>query len=210
MKTAIFIATLVTAASAQYWNISSKPFQIRLRSEDGSIDDTVSACHTGAALESLCLSNSVTPSKPNPIPYDNFTFNTSIYEQPVPDTKFATPGILTWVIPANPPSLPSPIWSSLGFNYDAFVNFASPLLSTGTSNSQTFSFNEQDELILVSYTDWSTNPPKPAHPAIGLQRWYACQTNNAGYQYETLVWGLGEGAPMIPSCVRVNVKRVFV
>ncbi|KAF2818063.1 hypothetical protein CC86DRAFT_435402, partial [Ophiobolus disseminans] len=58
--TAFSIAALVAAASAQdsYYNITSKPFQLVLTSADSSINDTVSTCHTGAALESLCLSNS--------------------------------------------------------------------------------------------------------------------------------------------------------
>ncbi|OAK96235.1 hypothetical protein IQ06DRAFT_297003 [Phaeosphaeriaceae sp. SRC1lsM3a] len=204
MKTAVSVAALITAASAQFYNITSKPFQIHLRSEDGSVDDTVSACHTGAAIESLCLSNSNTTSKPDPTPYDTFNFNSSIYSQPIAGTNFGTPGILTWVVPASPP-----IPSSVQFFYDPSTNSALPLLFPGDQSPQTLYFDDQDQLTVVSYVDWSANPPQSANP-VGLQRWYACKTYYLGYQYENLVWGLGEATPENPTCVPVKVKRVFV
>lgn len=207
MKTAISIATLVAAASAQYYNITSRPFQIRLSSEDGSVDDTVSACHTGAAIESLCLSNSNTTSKPDPTPYDTFNFNSSIYAQPIANhSDFGLPGILTWFLPTA--SIP-PTPSSVTFYYDPATNSALPLFYPGDENPQMFYFNDRDELIVVSYVDWSADPPKSADP-VGLQRWYACKTYYLGYQYENLVWGLGEAAPENPTCKAVKVKRVFV
>jgi hypothetical protein len=209
MKTTLTLIALATAASAQdpYYNITSKPFQLVLTSADGSISDTVSACHTGAALESLCLSNSNSTSKPDPTTYDTFNFNTSIYSQaPTNHTDLGVPGILTWFLPA---SNIGPVPSSVYFNYDPSTDSAVPILTPGSDRPQLLSFNDQDELTVQSYVQWTANPPK-AGEQVGLKRWYACKTYFAGYQYENLVWGLGNHKPENPTCVAVDVKRVFV
>lgn len=208
MKTAFSVAAFIVAASAQPYNITSKGFQLLLTSEDGTINDTVSACHTGAALESLCLSNSNSTSKPDPTPYDTFYFNTTeTSEPPVNHTELGAEGILTWFLPANNyGNIPSAVY----FNFDATTDSVLPILTTGVPyDVQRFSFNDKDELILQGYVDWTANPPNYAGP-YGLNRWYACRTYYAGYQYENLVWGLGAGKPDNPSCVKVDVKRVFV
>jgi hypothetical protein len=207
MKTPASIAALIATASAQYYNVSSAGFQLVLDSHDGTINDTVSACHTGAALESLCLSNSNTTSKPNPTPYDTFYFNTTSNPYvPVNHTELGAQGILTWFLPV---SNYGPVPSSVYFDYDPSTNSATPILTTGSSQPQILAFNEFDELLVQSYVDWTADPPKYDGP-VGLQRWYACKTYYAGYQYENLVWGLGIAAPDNPTCVAVTVTRKFV
>jgi hypothetical protein len=210
MKTIFSIASLIAAASAQdlFYNITSKPFQLVLTSEDGTNNDTVSACHTGAALESLCLSNSNTTSKPNPTPYSTFNFNTSIYAQaPSNDVSLGVPGILTWFLPV---SNIGPVPSAAYFNYDPATDIAVPILETGYGSGATMlAFNDQDELIVQSYIDWTASPPTGGNP-YGLKRWYACTTYYAGYQYDNLAWGLGPNKPENPTCVAVDVKRVYV
>lgn len=209
MKPSFPIAALVGAASAQesFYNITSKPFQLVLTSADGSINDTVSACHTGAALESLCVSHSNSTSKPDPTPYSTFNFNTSIYSQaPTNHTDLGLPGILTWFLPV---SNIGPVPSSVYFNYDPATDSAVPILQPGSDRPQILAFNDQDELIVQGYVQWTANPPTYGE-TYGLKRWYACQTYFSGYQYENLVWGLGAGKPENPTCVPVGVKRVFV
>ncbi|KAH7068715.1 hypothetical protein FB567DRAFT_248968 [Paraphoma chrysanthemicola] len=209
MKTTLTLTALAAAAAAQdsYYNITSKPFQLVLTSADGSIDDTVSACHTGAGLESLCLSNSNSTSKPDPTYYDTFNFNTSIYYQPPSnDPDLGVPGILTWFLPtANAGSVPSSVY----FSYDPATDSTVPIIRPGSTEAQTLAFNSQDELIVQSYVDWAANPPTGTQ-TTGLKRWYACRTYFSGYQYDNLVWGLGNHKPENPTCVAVNVKRVFV
>lgn len=206
MKTALSIAALLASASAQYYNISSNPFQIVLTSDNGCINDTVSACHTGAAIESLCLSNSNTTSKRSPIPYSTFGFNTSVYSQPSNDTNLGTPGIVTWSLPT---SNAGNISSSLEFSYDPTTNVALPLLFPGSDRPQILAFDGNDELLVQGYIEYTTNPPSAGTPKA-YKRWYACRTYYSGYQYENLVWGLGPQAPENPTCVGVTVKRVFV
>jgi hypothetical protein len=207
MKTAFAVVTLIAAANAQYWNITSPPFQLVVRSENGTINDTLSTCHTGAAIESLCLSNSNTTSKPNPIPWSTFGFNTSSYAQPpINHTDLGTPGILTWDLPV---SNLGPVPSSVRFSYDPSTNTALPLLEPGSTNPQQLAFNSQDELIIQSYVDWTANPPASTE-TYGLRRWFACKTYYTGYQYENLVWGLGAEIPQNPTCIPVVVRRVLV
>lgn len=94
MKSIVVSMSLLAATmavSAQI--IQSRPFSIRLNSEDKSVDGQyVGACHSGAAIESLCLSS-------RPV---TMHFNTTTNETD------AT-GLLTWYLPGsayilNPPS----------------------------------------------------------------------------------------------------------
>lgn len=206
MKTT-FLALLLaaaTSASAQDYNETSAPFHLIVTSEDGCINDTLSACHTGAALESLCRSNSNTTSKPQPINPAVFNFNTSIYSQP-PAPSFGTPGILTWILPSTPP-----IPSSVFFSYDPTTDIALPILGPGSEMAQQLAFDQHNKLTVQGYVDWSVDPPNGNGNWKEYYRWYTCRTYFSGYQYETLAWGLGPGKPEIPSCVDVNVTRVFV
>ena len=205
MKTTLSFVALYATAHAQFYNITSKPFQILLTSTDGSINDTVSACHVGAALESLCLSNSNSTSKPNPTPYSTFNFNTSIYTQPSTDPAIGTQGILTWTLPTNSGDIPS----SVSLNYDPTTNSVLPILYPGSNIPQILGFDSSDELVIQGYIEFTSDGPKAGTPKP-YKRWYACKTYYTGYQYEALVWGLGAAKPENPTCVPVSVKRVFV
>lgn len=204
MKITLLVLSAIAAASAQYYNETSAPFYLVVASTNGSINDTLSACHTGAALESLCLSNSETQSKPNPIQPSVFNFNTSVYSQP-PASSLGTPGILTWILPSIPP-----IPSSVFFNYEPTTDIAVPILSPGSDTPQILAFDARNKLVVQGYVDWTANPPNGAVDWKEYSRWYACNTYYAAYQYQSLAWGLGPGKPENPTCVEVDVTRVFV
>lgn len=204
MKATLPTAALIASTSAQYYNITSKPFELVVTSDDGCINDTVSACHVGAALESLCLSNSTTISKPEFEPYSTFNFNTTIYTPAATNPSLGQQGILTFNLPAKPV-----IPSSASFNYDPTTDIAVPILGPGDQGAQQFSFDDKDELLIQGYIDWAANPPKAGN-FTAYKRWYACTTYFAGYQYNNLAFGLGKHKPEDPTCVKVSVKRVFV
>ncbi|KAH8730855.1 hypothetical protein GQ44DRAFT_699981 [Phaeosphaeriaceae sp. PMI808] len=209
MKYLLLIPTLAVATSTQesFYNITSKPFKLAVASSDGSISDTLSACHTGAAYESLCLSNSNSTSKPNPLTYSIFNFNNSIYSQaPAGHTELGVPGILTWFLETGNAGF---IPSSVFFNYDPTTDLAVPILRPGSDEPQMLAFDAQDRLIIQGYVDWKADPPKSTEP-YGLMMWYACKTYFAGYQYVNLAWGLGAKEPENPTCVSVSVKREFL
>lgn len=200
-------ATIAAAQSSEpYYNITSAPFHLLITSANGSIDTTSGACHTGAALESLCLSDSNTTSKPDPIQGAVFYFNTSIYSQE-PAPGLGTPGILTWFLPAGNLGL---VPSSVFFSYDPTTDIALPILIPGSDQPQSLAFDEDNRLAVQGYIDYTANPPNGSAGVKDYYRWFACRTYYAGYQYEILAWGLGPGKPENPSCIAVNVTRAFI
>lgn len=196
--------SLAALTSAQY-DIQSKPFRLVLSSKDEKINgQTLSACHVGAAIESLCLSTSTSTSKPDPIAAATFRFNTSANTSP-PSGSSNAPGILTYKLNASPP-----IPSSLQFSYDPTTNFALPLMFPGTSgDTQTLAFDSKNLLNIQGYVNYKTSPPT-AGESKAYYRWYACQTYFSGYEYPNLVWALGDVKPETPGCAKVNVKRVWI
>jgi hypothetical protein len=206
MKTTFPAVALLATANAQYYNITSKPFQLVLTSSTDSINGTLSACHTGAALESLCVLPSNTSATPEPTYYNTFNFNTSSFsEAPPSNASLGAPGILTWDLPTNNANVPSSVY----FSYDPSTNSAIPIFSPGSDSPQILAFDSGGELIVQGYVDWTADPPTGGD-VYGLKRWYVCKTYFSGYQYTNLVWGLGAAKPENPTCVAVGVKRVFV
>ncbi|KAF1834343.1 hypothetical protein BDW02DRAFT_569127 [Decorospora gaudefroyi] len=206
MKTTTLLLSLAAAVitSAQddssYYNETSAPFHLIVTSEDGRVNDTLSACHIGAAIESLCRSNGNYGSSPTPLQAASFNFNTSIYaEEPV--SGLGVGGILTYVLETSYGGVPS----SASFSYNPISNLALPILSPGDSDAQIMAFDTQDDLAIQSYTyvdntaTWSN-----------YYRWYTCDTSYSSYRYNALAWGLGASKPDNPSCVAVNVTRVFL
>jgi hypothetical protein len=205
MKLIISTLTLALAAltNAQY-DVESKSFHLVLSSKDTKVNgQTLSACHTGAAIESLCLSSIPSTSKPDPIAAAVFRFNTSSNI----DTPAGgdVPGILTFLLNATP-AIPS----SLQFSYDPTTNYALPLLFPGQgADTQTLAFDSKNLLNVQGYLNYKTSPPTPGD-SKAYYRWYSCSTYYSGYQYVNLVWALGDAKPETPGCAKVDVKRVFI
>ncbi|CAN9299865.1 unnamed protein product [Alternaria alternata] len=197
MKTSSIALTLAAAAMASaqeepYYNITTAPFYLVVTSEDGGVNDTISACHVGAAIESLCLSNAGAGDAPEPLAGAEFQFNTSIYSQ-APEPSFGVPGILTWWLNTSTLDIPS----SAAFGLDPTSNLATFTLSPGSDDATQLAFNSQDELTLQAYV--------PGENYTGsyqeFYRWYACDTSYSSYQYNNLVWGLGAGKPDNPTTI---------
>ncbi|KAI4951719.1 hypothetical protein J4E86_007135 [Alternaria arbusti] len=193
MKTSSIALTLaaaaVTSAQDPFYNISSAPFFLVVTSEDGKVNDTLSACHVGAAIESLCLSNAGVGDSPEPLDGAQFQFNTSVYSQ-APEDGFGVPGILTWWLNTTTLDIPS----SAAFNLDPTSNLAGITLSPGSGSDTTMlAFDSQDELTYQGYVRGENNTGNYQE----FYRWY----NN-------LAWGLGAGKPDNPTCVSVNVTRI--
>lgn len=207
--TAVLSLAIATVARAQasepYYNETSAPFNLVIKSEDGSIDTTSSACHVGAALESFCLSDSNTTSKPDPIAASVFYFNTSVWSQE-PAPGLGKPGILTWFLPI---SGLSPVPSSAYFDYDPTTDLALPILAPGSERPQILAFDSNDQLTVQGYV-YDSDSPSSAGEWKDYYRWYACKANFASYRYENLAWGLGPNTPENPTCIAVNVTRKFV
>lgn len=202
MKTSSLVLSLAAAAvtSAQYepyYNITSAPFYLHVTSDDGTVNDSVGACHVGAAIESLCLGPI---NDGEPIQGSVFNLNTTIWSQP-PEPGFGTPGILTYALPAQPP-----IPSSMYFNYNPTSNLVLPLFGPGDGSAEQVAFDAENKLTIQGYV-----PGNNTGTWQQYYRWYACaQTYYSGYRYANLGWVMGDTKPDNPSCVAVNVTRVFV
>lgn len=94
------------------------------------------------------------------------------------------------------------------FYYDPTTNVAHPLFEPSYTATQV-TFGEDDELAILGYVDDSVNPPK-AGDWYALKQWYACTTYYTGYSYQSLNWVVGKGKPQNPSCVKTEVKRVYI
>ncbi|KAF2261585.1 hypothetical protein CC78DRAFT_346004 [Lojkania enalia] len=206
MKLALSTLVFAFAAStiAQY-DQESNPFNLAIVSKDQTIDgDTLSACHEGAAIESLCLSNSNSTSKPDPIPATVFHFNTSDTVV-TPNASLGAPGYLTYLLRGGNFN----VSEAMGLDINPTSNVALPLFWPSTDRAAVVSFDSNDFLNIQNYVVDTVNPPVSGEYRA-YYRWYSCTTYYAGYTYVTLSWVLGEGKPQNPSCVKVNVKRVFV
>jgi len=186
------------AVSAQYTN-QSLPFSLVLLSDNSTYNGTVlTACHEGAAIEGLCVGSAYDPPEPY---YAQYAFNVSSYPYTGNKTIGET-GYLTWELQASNINVSEP----LNFQYNTLSNVAVPLFYPSDQNSIPVAFDENDLLNIQGYLDDTTVPA--TENTVALYRWYVC-TTNAGYTYTTLAWALGKYPPENPTCVKVDVKRVF-
>lgn len=180
---------LTTTAQAQYTN-QSAPFNLILQSPDSSINgDSLASCHEGAAIESLCLASATG------ISAVAYNFNTSAFS--------GDNGFLTYVLRGANFNESEP----LTFFYNPASNVVLPLFEPSES-AVSVGFDESDLMFVAAYYDDRTNPVNPAEQRY--YRWYACSTYFEGYNYQTLAWVLGDTEPQNPTCIKTDVKRVFV
>lgn len=197
---------LIAATNAQFYNETSKPFSLVLLSDNSTINGSkLAACHTGAALESLCLSGVGGVSNPDSVPAVTFNFNTTA-DASTPNATIGTLGILVYTLRTSSIDVPSSVY----FHYDPTTDSAIPILTPGSENAQMLAFDDREQLNVQGYIDWTADPPDATATTQAYYRWYACQTYFEGYMYQNLVWGLGAPKPENPTCVSVDVKRVFV
>ncbi|KAF8858190.1 hypothetical protein BDZ45DRAFT_674150 [Acephala macrosclerotiorum] len=197
MRISIIASTLALAANqvAAQYNNQSAPFNLVLHSHNTTYDgQTLAACHEGAAIEGLCLSGPLTNTSVQ------YTFNTSTTFSP--DPVLGTPGYLNYELRGGNFNLSSP----LDIPVNPISNVAVPLFGPSESGANV-GFDTDNKLFVWGYTDDTVSPP--VYKTQGFYRWYVCFTN-AGYTYTTLAWVVGPHSPENPSCVKVDVKRVFV
>lgn len=91
--------------------------------------------------------------------------------------------------------------------YNPASNVAVPEFSPGYGSTEV-AFDEDRKMNIQSYIDDRVVPPYEAGMKA-YYRWYVCKTY-VGYLYTTSAWVLGDHSPQNPSCVKVEVVRVFV
>lgn len=177
-----FFAAVAGTAVAQdepYYNISSKPFHLVVKSATNRTLDglTLFACHEGAAIEGLCLSGNRRLRTA-----DVFNFNTSSYQEPT-NSAIGDPGILTWLLP----TVGANYSSALTLSANPTSNVGVPLFFPGDTNAQQVAFDKKGLLNIQGYADDSVFPIDTTDGPKAYYRWYICVTN-VGYTYTTLAW----------------------
>jgi hypothetical protein len=154
------VAALFGLASAQSYN-QSKPFNLVLSSQDKTLNNQkLTACHTGAAIESLCLTSGA--SGESQTFYYNYTTETT-----------PTSGILIWNL-----NVTTFIESeAMAFNYDPSTNVALPLFSPGDETTQQVVFDSKNSLLVPIYLDDTVTPPASVYPPKNTSRWFVCQVS---------------------------------
>jgi hypothetical protein len=183
MKAAILalvgaIASVATAQDAPFYNISSAPFHLVVKSATNKTLNgrTLFACHEGAAIEGLCLGDKALSTA------DVYRFNTSIYNTPT-NSSIGDTGLLTWLLPTADNVSYS---SALSLSANPTSNVAVPLFYPGDTDAQQVAFDNKGLLNIQGYID-DTVFPFNVTETTAYYRWYICETL-VGYQYTTLAW----------------------
>ncbi|EGX89440.1 hypothetical protein CCM_07692 [Cordyceps militaris CM01] len=187
MKTAALANfTLASAMAVSAQNYQSKPFNIQIISEDANVNSQyIGACHSGAAIESLCLTT-------RPV-----TMHLNSTSERDPDG-----GLLTWLLPSNPP-----VDSAMRLVLNPSSNVAQAVFYPGPSGGEYVKFTD-DKLVLLSNVD-DTKVPIEAGNTKAFQRWFICDSYYSSYRYKTLSWVYGNAPPQNPTCVKVSVQRNY-
>lgn len=198
MKFVAILSSLLLSGFAAAQDQQSKPFNLIIKASDNSLDgQKFSACHTGAAIESLCISGDKG---------SEFFFNTTKGSNS-PLDGYEPSSTLVWNLPIGNGE---PVSEPMSFYYDPSTNVALPLFQP-TETRQYVTVDKNDQLALFSNSDDTVTPPVSTK-TTALKNWYVCESYYLGYQYHTLNWvaGTSKVKPQNPSCVKVDVQRKFV
>jgi hypothetical protein len=150
-----------------------------------------------AAIEGLCIGASL--SNPTAVQTFNLNYSSSFTVDPA----IGQVGYLTYELRGGNFNLSSPMQLS----YNPFSNVAVPLFMPSESGTEV-AFKSDDLMGIPGYLDDTVSPPSANSPTT-YYRWYVCETY-AGYLYTTAAWVMGTGEPENPSCVKADLKRVYL
>ncbi|KAI6083916.1 hypothetical protein F4821DRAFT_243933 [Hypoxylon rubiginosum] len=190
-------------AQSNYPN-QSAPFNLVLSSENSTLDGLqLGACHSGAAVESLCVFANITTPQ-----FLTFYFNGSA-EAPT-NPGYLPAGLLTWTFTGGIPEFTQN--TAMTFMYNTASNLAFPLIWPSDANSQAISFTDDGLLAVAANINDTLDPPEPFDNYVTYitDRWAICKTYWQAYDYTALQFVLGDQKPQNPSCEYVKVKRVFL
>lgn len=136
LATTLLLAFTASLASAQNATapITSEPFTLRLTSADAEYDGQfLDACHSGAAIEQLCVAGT----DGTPTEYNTFALNTT--------TASSTTGALVWVLETGDFN----VSSGLSFSESLTSNVVNLAFSPAAGDS-VVGFDEDDKMFLYS------------------------------------------------------------
>lgn len=193
LSIATIFAFMGLQAAAQYLD-QSAPFHLVLKSENKTLNGkSLDACHEGAAVEGLCLGSKVSSASPV------YTFNTSATDTPY--KNLGKRGTLNFELRGGNFNLSSPLQISA----DITTNVAVPLFQPADYGTA-IGFDKSNKMFVWGSIDDTVTPP--TYKTQAIYKWYVCLTQY-GYLYTTLTWVVGPHSPQNPTCVKVDVERVF-
>ncbi|KAK4464025.1 cell wall protein RHD3 [Cladorrhinum samala] len=194
---AALAAAIISTTSAQNFPNQSAPYNLKLSSAETALDGKfLWACHSGAAMEQLCISD--TPSDLTGI----FFLNTTSIGSTV--SGFLT-GALVYNLPYGDEDDKQIASSALRFAWNPVSNIIFNYFQPGDEGSEIASvgLDADNKLFVPAYVD---DVITPNGPEIFYQ-WQVCHTQFMGYKYQALVW-LTVGNPLDGDCQAVNVTAV--
>ncbi|KAI1659309.1 hypothetical protein F4813DRAFT_354531 [Daldinia decipiens] len=200
----LFASAFALALAQSNYPNQSAPFNLVLSSDNSTLNGLkLTACHSGAAVESFCLDDTVEEPE-----FQTFFFNGSA-EAPQ-DPNYLPSGLITWTFTGGQP--PFTESTAMSLMYNPASNLAFPLIWPSSDTAQPVSFTEDELLAVAANIDDAVSPPQPFENYVTYltDRWAVCTTYWQGYGYVALQYVLGKEEPQNPSCQRVTVKRVFV
>jgi len=152
------------------------------------------------AIEGLCVA---TTPPTNLTAY--FQFNTTGDDVGIEPPNPGATGLLTYSLDIGSEN----VSSVMEFSISVSSNVAQPIFQPSDSldNGALVAFDGDGKMNIQSYIDDTVYPQ--VEETVTFYRWYACITDFLGYQYRTLAWMIGPGQPENPTCVKVDVLRVF-
>jgi len=191
-------AFAMSHVSAQYYINQTAPFNLVLLSSNETYNgSTLTAVHEGAAIEGIAPGVAFTPNAPATPFYFNYS------SQETPDPVLGYSGLLIYNL-----NVGFIVSEPMRLSINPTSDVALPLFFPDVDNYQTVGFDKDGLMFIASYVDDTVDPPK--YETMALYRWYVCLTQY-GYLYQTLTWVVGVHThPQNPTCVKVDVKRVFI
>lgn len=205
LATSLAIAALSSLASAQQYPLQTTPFTLSIKqsSNPNLIGSFLYACHSGAAIEQLCVSDNKTPQID-----DSFIFRLNYSDSS--SVKGVQAGALTWDLTTQSNDGPLVVSEPLTLAFVPFSNVANVVFEPGTSyNVAPAGFDPENFFFLYSTVDYAAVPPADLPEPKIYYNWFVCQTLFGGYKYQALTW-VTAGEPINPSCVSVAVTRTLL
>jgi len=197
--TAVAAAAAVAASASAQQYTQSAPFSLILSGSPKYNGANLTACHIGAAIESLCVIPGADGSDNSK--YTTYTFNTTD-NQAVSNPSLGKSGLLIWTLPGSDYNYEE----TFGLYTDISTNVATGVFGLGTTQ---VAFDSENKLNIQSFLNDTVTPPTEQTNAA-YYRWFICETNFEGYVYENLAWVYGDRTPQNPSCNKVQVTRKFI
>ncbi|KAH6853196.1 hypothetical protein B0I37DRAFT_358741 [Chaetomium sp. MPI-CAGE-AT-0009] len=185
-------ALLLSTAAAQTFPNQFGPYALKVTSDDATINGKyLYACHSGAAIEQLCIGEKGEYAAAS----GSYYFNSSDWSEEVDGSKT---GVLIWNLPLQDAHASS----ALTFNYSPASNVVLAYFIPGDQNTVTVGFDAEDKLFVAAYVDDTVTPGG----SKAFYHWEVCNTQFSGYRYQALAW-VTIGTPINESCRGANVTR---